>query len=121
MMFNVRNSTKTSPEDIEKFVRSSFEGLEYELDMKPSSKPFMTNPDSKIVNLIANSIKSVTDVDTKLSTAGGTSDARFFGEYGVDTVEFGVINDTIHAPNERTSIKEVQDLYRIFKLLIKEF
>ena len=121
MMFNVRNSTKTSPEDIEKFVRSSFEGLEYELDMKPSSKPFMTNPDSKIVNLIANSIKSVTDIDTKLSTAGGTSDARFFGEYGVDTVEFGVINDTIHAPNERTSIKEVQDLYRVFKLLIKEF
>ena len=121
MMFNVRNSTKTSSDDIEKFVRDNFDGLNYELEIKPSSKPFMTNPDSKIVNSIKNAIKRVCGVDTKLSTAGGTSDARFFGAYGIDTVEFGVINDTIHAPNERTTIAEVESLYKVFKDLIKEF
>ena len=121
MMFNVRNSTKISAEDIEKFVKDSFDGLNYELEMKPSANPFMTNPDSKVVKLMQNSIKSICAVDTKLSTAGGTSDARFFGAFGVDTVEFGVINDTIHAPNERTTIAEVENLYKVFKDILKEF
>jgi len=121
LMFNVRNSTATTPDNIEEFVRNNFKDLDYEFDFKPSAKPFMTNPDSKIVKLLVKSIKDTTSVDTKLSTAGGTSDARFFGEYGVETVEFGVINDTIHAPNERTSIEEVESLYRVFKELIKEF
>lgn len=121
LMFNVRNSTATTPEDIEAFVAKNFEGLKYDFEFKPSSKPFMTNPKSKVVKKIRDSIKRVTNIDTKLSTAGGTSDARFFGEYGVATVEFGVINDTIHAPNENTSIKEVQALYEVFKDLIKEF
>jgi len=36
-------------------------------------------------------------------------------------VEFGVINDTIHAPNERTSIAEVEALYRVFAEVVKRF
>jgi len=121
MMFNVRNSTKTLPEDIKQFVLKNFEGNEFELELKPSSEPFMTNPESKIVKLMQSTIEKICGIQTKLSTAGGTSDARFFGKFGVDTIEFGVINDTIHAPNERTSIKEVQDLYAVFKEIIKEF
>ncbi len=121
MMFNVRNSTKTTAKSIEEFVRKNFDGLEYELEMRPSADPFMTNPKSKVVQKLSNSIEKVCQIEPKLSTAGGTSDARFFGAYGVDTVEFGVINDTIHAPNERTSIQEVQALYKVFKDLIEEF
>ncbi len=121
IMFNVRNSTATTPEDIKAFVAENFKGLEYEFDFNPSAKPFMTNPTSKIVQNIQKSIKKITKIETELSTAGGTSDARFFGEYGVETVEFGVVNDTIHAPNENTAICEVEDLYLIFKDLIKEF
>ena len=121
MMFNVRNSTKTTVEDIENFVKSNFEGLDFELEMKPSANSFMTNPDSKVVALLQSSIKDVCSIDTKLSTAGGTSDARFFGLYGVDTIEFGVINDTIHAPNERTTIDEVKSLNAVFDRVLKEF
>jgi len=43
------------------------------------------------------------------------------GAFGIDVVEFGVINDTIHAPNERTTIVEVEALYQVFKALIKQF
>ena len=121
MMFNVRNSTKTTTQDIEKFVKDNFSDLDYELELKPSANPFRTNAQSKIVKIMQSAIKDVCNIDTKLSTAGGTSDARFFGAFGVDTVEFGVINDTIHAPNENTSIKEVQELYMVFKKVIKEF
>jgi len=121
MMFNVRNSTKTTIEDVKNFVDKNFKNLNYELKLSQSAKPFVTNKDSKIVKALDSAIKEVTKIEPKHSTAGGTSDARFFGEFGVDTVEFGVINDTIHAPNERTTIKEVENLYKVFKSVLKSF
>jgi succinyl-diaminopimelate desuccinylase len=121
MMFNVRNSTKTDKSDIENFVSKYFDGLDYELNLSGSAKPFVTNKSSSVVTTLESSIKNVLDITPKLSTAGGTSDARFFGEYGVDTVEFGVINDTIHAPNEYTKIEYIEQLKDIFQDCIKNF
>ena len=121
MMFNVRNSTKTTQEDVRLHIAKCFDGLDYSLELTQGSYPFVTTRDSKVVKKLSSSIKSITGIETKLSTAGGTSDARFMGAFGIDVVEFGVINDTIHAPNERTSIKEVEDLYAVFKDTVKYF
>jgi len=121
MMFNVRNSTKTTKEDVENFVHTYFNEMNYTLDISQSAYPFVTDKTSKVVKSIDTAIKEVTNITPKHSTAGGTSDARFFGEYGVDTVEFGVINDTIHAINERTTVKEVEDLSLVFEKLISGF
>ncbi len=121
MMFNVRNSTKTSVGDVEDFVHRCFSGMKYDLTLSQSAKPFMTQTDCLVVRAIDASIKKVCGITPKHSTAGGTSDARFMAAYGIDVVEFGVINDTMHAPNERTSIEEVEKLYRVFSDLIKNF
>jgi succinyl-diaminopimelate desuccinylase len=121
MMFNVRNSTNTTQEEVKLHIAKCFDGLDYSLELTQGSYPFVTKRDSKIVKKLSESIKYVTGMETKLSTAGGTSDARFMGAFGIDVVEFGVINDTIHAPNERTSIKEVEDLYTVFKDTVKHF
>ncbi|SHO80635.1 N-succinyl-L,L-diaminopimelate desuccinylase [hydrothermal vent metagenome] len=121
IMFNVRNSTKTNQDDILKFFANKFEDIDYELNLTQGSYPFVTNRNSYIVSIISNSIQKYTNIKTKLSTAGGTSDARFMGAYGIDVVEFGVINDTIHAINERTTIKEVESLYDIFCDVIENF
>ena len=121
LMFNVRNSTKTTQDDIQKLIDTNFKDLDYTFHMTQGSYPFMTNKNSKIISQIDKSILEVTNIQAKYSTAGGTSDARFFGQFEVDTVEFGVINDTIHSLNERTSIKEVEDLTSIFENLIRDF
>jgi len=121
IMFNVRNSTKTTQEDVKQHIESVLKNLDYTLKLTQGSYPFVTRRDSKIVRQIRQSIRKVTGVETKLSTAGGTSDARFMGAFGIDVVEFGVINDTIHAPNERTSIAEVEALYHVFKDLVTHF
>jgi succinyl-diaminopimelate desuccinylase len=121
MMFNVRNNTLTDKEKIEKFIRDNFKDTNYELILKQSAKPFVTNPNTKIVKLLENSIREETGVSPKYSTAGGTSDARFFADYGIKTVEFGVKNDTIHAPNERTGKDEVVKLGKIFKNVIEKW
>ena len=121
LMFNVRNSTKTTQEEVRLHIDKCFNGLDYSLELTQGSYPFVTTRDSKIVEKLSSSIKNMTGLKTKLSTAGGTSDARFMGAFGIDVVEFGVINDTIHAPNERTSIKEVEALYAVFKDTVKQF
>lgn len=121
MMFNVRNSTKTTQEEVKLHIAKYFDGLDYSLELTQGSYPFVTKRDSKIVKKLAASIKNITGLETKLSTAGGTSDARFMGAFGIDVVEFGVVNDTIHAPNERTPIKEVEALCTVFKDTVKHF
>ena len=121
MMFNVRNSTKTNKDDIEHFVHRYFKEMNYTLQLDQSAKPFMTDVDTKIVRSLDAAIESVTGVKPKHSTAGGTSDARFIAEYGIDVIEFGVKNDTIHAPNERTTVQEVTKLYEVFSRLIADY
>jgi succinyl-diaminopimelate desuccinylase len=121
MMFNVRNSTKTDKRDIENFVHKYFKEFNYSLKLNQSAYPFMTEVDSKIVKVLDKVILEVAHIEPKHSTAGGTSDARFIAPYGIDVVEFGVKNDRIHAPNERTSIEEVQMLYLVFKKVILNY
>ena len=121
MMFNVRNSTKTTQKSLKAFMEEQLFGLEYKLELQQGSYPFITNRNSYIVNELTAAIEEETGIETKLSTAGGTSDGRHIAPYGIEVVEFGVINDRIHGLNERTSIKEVETLYNIFVNMIARF
>jgi len=121
MMFNVRNSTNTSQESIIAFVAEHFKDVEYTLELDQSAYPFVTDTDKHIVRVIDRAIVDVCGIETKHSTAGGTSDARFIAPCGVDVIEFGVKNDTIHSKNERTTKEEVEKLYKVFQELIKNY
>jgi len=121
IMFNVRNSTNTNRDDVLMHVAHALPDVEYSMELKQGSYPFVTQRDSKIVQQITKSIEHIVGITPELSTAGGTSDARFMKQFGIDVVEFGVINDTIHAPNESTTIKEVKGLYKVFRDLIDRF
>ena len=121
IMFNVRNSTNTTKESVEEFIEQKLKGLEYDFRTTQGSFPFVTNKTSKVVKAMENSIKEVLGVTTKHSTHGGTSDARYFGAFGIEAIEFGVINDTIHSVGERTSVKEVEGLTAVFEDLIAKF
>ena len=121
IMFNVRNNTRTDADAVRAHVERVCTGLKYDLRLTQGSFPFVTNRQSLLVKRIAESITAMTDRQPHYSTAGGTSDARFMGQYGIDVVEFGTRNDTIHAPNERVAIDEVEGLYRVFTDLIRRW
>lgn len=121
IMFNVRNSPQTSFQSVKDYVEKLCAGLDYELDIRQSSKPFITDKDSKIVQRLAQSINKITGITPKLNTKGGTSDARYFAEFGVKVVEFGVKNASIHAANERVSVADFEKLCLVFKDLIENF
>ncbi len=121
MMFNVRNNTKTTQKEVREFVAKHLAGLDYELRLTQGSYPFKTETNTRLVKTIDEAIKKVTCKEPKHSTAGGTSDARFISAFGVDVIEFGVRNDTIHSLNERTTKKEVEALYKVFKTFIQNW
>ena len=121
IMFNVRNSTNTTRESVESFINENLKGLEYDFRTTQGSFPFVTNKESKVVKAMENSIQKVLNIKTKHSTHGGTSDARYFGSFGIEAIEFGVINDTIHSVGERTTVKEVEGLTAVFEDLIENF
>ncbi|MDA3946667.1 MAG: succinyl-diaminopimelate desuccinylase [Helicobacteraceae bacterium] len=121
LMFNVRNSTNTDQKTVEAFVHKYFSEMNYTLQLDQSAYPFMTDPNTNIVRTIDAAIEKVTGIKPKHSTAGGTSDARYIAPCGVDVIEFGVRNDTIHAPNERTTRKEVEKLYAVFQEVIATY
>lgn len=121
LMFNVRNSTKTKQADIKAYLDEVLAGLDFKVKLTQGSYPFLTSKTSKIVTCITKTIEKELGIIPKHSTAGGTSDARFMGEFGIDVVEFGTKNDTIHAPNERVKFSEVEGLKRVFSSLIETF
>lgn len=118
LMFNVRNSTKTSLEDIRIFIEDKFAGLDFDLKLSESANPFVSDSNGVLTTKLSKAIEKYCGISPKLSTAGGTSDARFIAPYGVEVIEFGVINDTIHAPNERVGVSEIEKLYSVFIELI---
>ncbi len=121
LMFNVRNGVKTNKKDIEDYISTLLKGINFKLSLYESAKSFVTKRDSKIVKLFQKIVKETLNIEPKLTTSGGTSDARLFAEFGVKTVEFGVINDRIHALNERCKLQEVEDLKKTFDRIIEKF
>ena len=60
------------------------------------------------------------DIDCKLSTGGGTSDARFIREH-CPVVEFGLVGETMHQVNENTSVDDIILLKDIYKKFLKNY
>ncbi|MDR2099468.1 MAG: succinyl-diaminopimelate desuccinylase [Campylobacteraceae bacterium] len=132
IMFNIRNSPLVKIEDVERYLRSNFgllymlnnqgkDKLDFDLELKESAKPFMTDKSSILIAHLARSIEEITGFVPEISAAGGTSDARFFAEFGVSVAEFGVLNDTIHAANERCHLTHLYDLIKVYSTLLAKF
>ena len=56
----------------------------------------------------------------KLSTTGGTSDARFIKDY-CPVLEFGPTNATIHQTDERIAIEELRATQAIYSRIIADY
>lgn len=126
ILFNIRNGVSTTEESAKKFIETALAqaGItEFELQIAQSSNSFViskTKESQKYFDILASSIEEKTGISPKPSTAGGTSDARFVAKYGVNVLEFGVKNETIHAPNERVKTEELEKLAQIFDSFIEK-
>jgi succinyl-diaminopimelate desuccinylase len=88
-------------------------GLVYEIRWRVAGKPFLTKP-GKLTAAVRAAVREATGLDPALSTSGGTSDGRFIAPYGVDVIELGPLNRTIHSVNERVAIDDLDRLEKIY-------
>jgi len=118
--FNLRFSTEWTAETLIDRIESLLRSLkiEYEIRWRVAGKPFLTMP-GKLTTAVADAIFETTGLTTELSTSGGTSDGRFIAPYGIDVVEIGPINKTIHKINEEVSIAEIITLEKIYLRIIE--
>ena len=116
LVFNWRYSTQSTREDLvarlEEVLRRH--GLDYELALTASGKPFITRP-GRLVQAVSDAIGAETGARPTLSTTGGTSDGRFIADICAELVEVGPINATIHKLNERVAVAELEPLARIYR------
>jgi succinyl-diaminopimelate desuccinylase len=93
--------------------------LDYDIDWHLSGKPFLTDT-GKLIDATVDSIKEITGIDTKQSTAGGTSDGRFIAPTGAEVVELGPCNATIHQINERVTVAELDQLSLVYENILEK-
>jgi succinyl-diaminopimelate desuccinylase len=82
-----------------------------------SGEAFLTPP-GELSALVSAAIQDVTGVTPEFSTTGGTSDARFLSKLA-PTVEFGLINATMHKLDEAVAIPDLHALTDIYEGVIR--
>lgn len=117
--FNVRYNTEHTARSIEQFVRERCGDADYSLDIFVSGESFVTQPGPEL-DVIISGIKQATNIDPELSTGGGTSDARFIKNY-CPVVEFGLVNKTIHAVDERVELADLHTLTRVYRAILDRY
>ena len=119
--FNDQHSCSSLINKIESLVSQHNEksNANLEIKYKCSGESFLTEP-GQLSDLLIASIKETAGIDCKLSTGGGTSDARFIKDY-CPVVEFGLVGDSMHQINENTKVDDIVLLKEIYKSFLKNY
>jgi succinyl-diaminopimelate desuccinylase len=119
LLFNVRFSPASSPEEIKSRVHATLDRhrVDYHLVWSLSGSPFMT-PQGRLVEALSATIAAETGVTPTLSTSGGTSDGRFLAAVAREVVEFGPLAEGMHGVDERVKLADIGPLSTIYEQTI---
>ncbi len=118
--FNFRYSTVWDHESLKKRVHEVFDAhdIDYDLKWHLSGEPFLTEP-GKLIDAVVQSVTEHVGSAPELSTGGGTSDGRFISPVGVDVVELGPVNASIHKIDEHVKIDDVIQLTSMYRRILE--
>ncbi|MFN6985911.1 MAG: M20/M25/M40 family metallo-hydrolase, partial [Rhizobium oryzihabitans] len=80
---------------------------------------FLTR-NNALISSLSGAVEAVTAREPRLSTTGGTSDARFIKDY-CPVVEFGLVGQTMHMVDERVAVADLETLTRIYETFIERW
>jgi succinyl-diaminopimelate desuccinylase len=114
--FNLRFSTEQTVESLQATVGEILakHRVKHTLDWFISGYPFLTTPGT-LSEAATRAVREELNVSAKLSTGGGTSDGRFIAPLGVQVIELGVVNATIHKANECVRVEDIERLRRTYR------
>lgn len=119
-LINFRFSTELTEADIKLRTETILNKYvtNYYLDWSLSGKPFITGR-GQLVSATVKAIQEIVNIDTELSTSGGTSDGRFIAPTGAEVVELGPCNATIHQINESVSVADLDKLAAVYQRILE--
>lgn len=118
--FNFRYSPASSIDSLKQRTHQILDqaNIDYTLDWHLSAEPFFS-PAGKLQTATEQAIKDICHIKTTPSTAGGTSDGRFFAPLGGELIELGPINASIHQANESVLTNDIKTLSEIYQHILK--
>ncbi len=118
--FNVRFNDAHTLCTLEARIRTVLDavGEPYALAMKPGGSESFLADAPEFVATVAEEVERVTGRRPELSTAGGTSDARFIKDY-CPVLEFGGVGQTMHQIDERARLDDVVMLRDVYSGILR--
>jgi len=119
--FNNKHTSVSLKRKLNKIINqiTKKERSKYHIEYMVSGESFLTKP-NKITYMVRNIIKKNTNITPKLSTTGGTSDARFIRKIS-PCLEFGLVGKTMHKVDEAVSIKDLKKLTKIYLDILSSY
>ena len=124
-VFNIRFNDKHSSSSLKRKLNKIFKAVtktnksKFKVNYEVSGEAFLTKP-NKITFMIQNTIKKITGIKPKLSTSGGTSDARFIKNIA-PCLEFGLVGKTMHKIDESVSVSDLKKLTKIYENILVSY
>jgi succinyl-diaminopimelate desuccinylase len=94
--------------------------IRYAFEWQPSNADVFVTKPGPFTELAVAAIAEVTGKKPKLSTSGGTSDARFIKDY-CPVLEFGLVGATMHQVDECAPLSDLRTLTAIYRRIIEKY
>ena len=119
--FNNKHSSNTLKSKINKIVKKicNKNKSKFKIEYNVSGEAFLTSP-NETTYMIQNTIKKITKIKPRLSTTGGTSDARFIRKIS-PCLEFGLVGKTMHKVDEVVALKDLKKLTLIYSNILENY
>ena len=124
-VFNIRFNNIHSSTSLKRKLNGIFRSItkgakcKFNIKYEVSGEAFLTKP-NKTTFMIQNTIKKITKIKPKLSTSGGTSDARFIRKIA-PCLEFGLVGKTMHKVNESVKLSDLKKLTNIYLNILNNY
>ena len=119
--FNNKHTSSSIKKKIDKIIKkiSNKNKSKYKIDYSVSGEAFLTKPNNTTF-MIRDIIKKITKIKPRLSTTGGTSDARFIRKIA-PCLEFGLVGKTMHKVDEAVSLSDLKKLTLIYSNILENY
>jgi succinyl-diaminopimelate desuccinylase len=123
--FNIRYNDRHTQDSLKRLIKircreAAKDRIRFSLEFAPSNSDVFLTADGPFVDLVVGAVSDVTGRKPRLSTSGGTSDARFIKNY-CPVVEFGLVGRTMHQIDERAPVSDLAMLTAIYRLVLDRY
>ncbi|MGY6547496.1 MAG: succinyl-diaminopimelate desuccinylase [Roseinatronobacter sp.] len=124
-VFNIRFNNRHSSASLTRWLdavaqeMSAESGIALALDVSVSGESFLTPP-GPLVDLVCMAVQAECGVTPRLSTSGGTSDARFLKDH-CPVVEFGLVGQSMHKVDEYADIAHIHTLKAVYGRILRTY